>query len=44
MSNSNVRLVTDEFKTPYKINKIDARRAIHSKKPDSMTKEVIITN
>ena len=29
---------------PYKINKIDARRAIHSKKPDSMTKEVIITN
>jgi DNA adenine methylase len=48
MSNSNVKLVTDTFKPTktnhYKIEEIDARRAINSKKPDSITKEVIITN
>ena len=45
MSNAKVRLVTDNFKTPkYKCVDIEARRAINSKKPDSITTEVIINN
>ena len=43
LSNSKVELVTDCFKD-YDIQEIEARRAINSKKPDSVTKEVIITN
>jgi DNA adenine methylase len=43
MSNANVPCVTEFFKD-YKIYYIKARRAIHSKKPDSTTTEVLITN
>ena len=46
MSNSDTKLVTDAFsnKTKYNTEKILCRRAIHSKKPDSKTNEVIITS
>jgi len=43
LSNSNVKLVTDNFKD-YNCQEIIARRAINSKKPGSTTKEVIIYN
>ena len=43
MSNSNVELVTDNFKE-YQYESITARRAINSKKPGSTCKEVIIYN
>lgn len=43
MSNANVKLVTDSFKG-YKIDYIEARRAINSKNPASTAKEVIIHN
>lgn len=46
MSNSKVKLVTDKFKDDekFKINEIECKRAINSKKPESKTIEVIITN
>lgn len=45
MSNSNVDLVKDNFKDKkFNIQFIDARRAINSKKPSSLTKEVLISN
>lgn len=43
MSNSNVKLVTENFKN-YNLEEVIARRAINSKKPDSTTTEVIIYN
>jgi DNA adenine methylase len=43
MSNANVPCVTESFKD-YKLYFIKARRAIHSKKPDSTTTEVLVTN
>ena len=43
MSNSNVEIVTSHFKD-YKIYPITCKRSINSKKPDSTTTEVIITN
>ena len=43
LSNAKVDLVTDALKN-FNIEEIEARRAIHSKKPDSKTLEVIITN
>lgn len=43
MSNANVELVTTAFKG-YNCEEIIARRAIHSKKPGSTAKEVIIYN
>ena len=45
MSNANVKLVRDAFPSPtFQIRAIQARRAIHSKKPDAKTTEVLITN
>jgi DNA adenine methylase len=45
MSNSNVKLVTDEFTdVTNTIDTIIARRAINSKNPDATTSEVIISN
>ena len=43
MSNANVKLVSDEFKK-YNIEKIICKRSINSKKPQSTTSELIITN
>ena len=43
MSNSNVNLVTDNFKD-YLIEGIIARRAINCKNPAATTKEVVIYN
>ena len=43
LSNAKVKLVEDLFKD-YTIENITARRAIHSKKPDSTTTEVLISN
>ena len=43
MSNSNVKLVTDNF-NDYIIERIIARRAINSKNPAALAKEVIIYN
>jgi DNA adenine methylase len=43
MSNSDVSLVRDNFEN-YKIESIVCKRSINSKKPDSKTTEVIITN
>ena len=43
MSNSNVNLVTDNF-NDYIVERIIARRAINSKNPAALTKEVIIYN
>ncbi len=45
MSNANVKLVTDAFQSPsYTCSIISCRRAIHSKKPDARTNEVLIMN
>ena len=45
MSNSNVELVNDAFTSPsYNTKIIVCRRAIHSKKPNTQTNEVLITN
>jgi DNA adenine methylase len=43
MSNSNVKLVSDSFKK-YNIENILCKRSINSKKPQSTTSELIITN
>lgn len=43
MSNADVPLVRNAFPAPYLTQVISARRAIHSKKPNSRTNEVIIT-
>ena len=44
MSNAKVKLVTDYFKDKFTINEIECRRAINSKKPQSKTMEVLISN
>lgn len=44
MSNADVPLVREAFPEPYHTQVISVRRAIHSKKPDSTTNEVLITN
>jgi DNA adenine methylase len=45
MSNAEVKLVTDSFQSPIFTTKIiSCRRAIHSKKPNSRTNEVLIRN
>ena len=43
MSNANVDFVKERFKN-YKCQEINARRAINSKKPQSVTTELIIGN
>ncbi len=45
MSNADVPLVKDAFPCPpYTTRVIECRRAIHSKKPDTKTNEVLIQN
>jgi DNA adenine methylase len=43
MSNAKVDLVTEVF-SDYNIKELQARRAIHSKKPDSTTTEVLVSS
>jgi len=43
MSNADVPLVRQAFGAPYHTQVISVRRAIHSKKPDARTNEVLIT-
>ena len=43
MSNAKVDLVTEAFSN-YNIKELQARRAIHSKKPDSTTTEVLVSS
>jgi hypothetical protein len=44
MSNADVELVKKEFVAPaYTTIVVDCRRAIHSTKPDTKTKEVLIS-
>jgi DNA adenine methylase len=43
MSNADVPLVRKAFGAPYQTQVISVRRAIHSKKPESKTNEVLIT-
>lgn len=43
MSNAKVDLVTDTF-SDYNIKELQAKRAIHSKKPNSMTTEVLVAS
>jgi DNA adenine methylase len=42
MSNADVPVVRDNFPAPYDTTVLSCRRAIHSKKPDSKTNEVLI--
>jgi DNA adenine methylase len=45
MSNADVKLVKDSFPSPmYNTKILSCRRAIHSKKPDARTNEVLIKN
>ena len=44
MSNADVPLVKEAFTERYETRTIEVRRAIHSKKPDAKTNEVLITN
>ena len=45
MSNADVKLVRDAFLPPvFQTKTVEARRAIHSKKPETKTLEVLITN
>lgn len=44
MSNADVPLVRQAFPAPYVTQVISVRRAIHSKKPNSRTNEVLITH
>lgn len=41
MSNSNVPLIRDSFPAPYVVDVISARRAIHSKNPETRTTETL---
>jgi DNA adenine methylase len=43
MSNANVKLVSDSFSS-YNIKSLQCKRSINSKKPQSTTTELIITN
>lgn len=44
LSNAKVSLVTEEFKKDFVIKDIECKRHINSKKPNSKTMEVLITN
>lgn len=43
LSNADVPLVRDAFPAPYVTRRVEARRLIHSKKPETRTMEVLIT-
>lgn len=44
LSNAHVPLVTQAFPVPYTTHILSCRRSIHSKKPETRTNEVLITN